>query len=183
MGIRPPLRSAPENEPLAPLTAPQQRELYPAASAHISRAPPTREMPMLRHGRVARYVPSKRYGFIVDALDPSAPDLFVNSASLALGCREANTLVVGAYVTFRSDSRVVNGCVSCDCCSQKRAMRCAAGSRTGRRRVMKQYAYDVALADASVMHRGADAGAAQHRSPENAPPHLRGSGRPCAPRR
>ena len=72
---------------------------------------------MLRHGRVARYVPSKRYGFIVDALDPSASDLFVNSASLALGSREANTLVAGAYVTFRADSRLVNGCVSCACCS------------------------------------------------------------------
>jgi hypothetical protein len=105
MGVRPPLRSAAVNELLAPLTAPRQREMYPAASVHISR-----EMPMLRHGRVARYVPSKRYGFIVDALDPSAPDLFVNSASLALGCREAHTLIVGAYVMFRSDSRLVNGC-------------------------------------------------------------------------
>jgi hypothetical protein len=114
-GIRPPLRSAPINDErrLAPLMAPQQRE-HAAASAPIGHvAPmPMREMPMLRHGRVARYVAKSRYGFIVDAADPSAPDLFVNSASLALGCREVDTLRVGAYVTFRSDSRLVNGCVA-----------------------------------------------------------------------
>ena len=70
-------------------------------------------MPLLRYGRVMRYVAKQRYGFILDAdAEPGAPDLFVNSASLALGCREVDTLRVGAYVTFRSDSRLVNGCVA-----------------------------------------------------------------------
>ena len=78
------------------------------------RAAAIREMPLLRHGRVVRFVAKQRYGFIVDDADPSGADLFVNSASLALGCREIDTLRVGACVTFRSDSRLVNGCVTTD---------------------------------------------------------------------
>ena len=54
---------------------------------------------------------------------------------------------------------------------------------------MKQYAYDVAPVDACAMRR-ADSlemrglgNVQHHRSQENAPPHVRGGGRPCAPRR
>ena len=54
---------------------------------------------------------------------------------------------------------------------------------------MKQYAYDVALDNVCPMRRadglemrGSNA-QQQRRSPENAAPHVRGGGRPCAPRR
>ena len=150
----------------------------------MQRAAPIREMPMLRRGRVARYNAKQRYGFIVDASDPSGPDCFVNNASLAPGCREIDTLRVGAYVTFRCGSRLVNGCVVCMTDAHTAAESCSHLGRT-----MKQYAYDVALDNAYAMRRadglemrGTNA-QQQRRSPENAAPHVRGGGRPCAPRR
>ena len=139
---------------------------------------------MLRHGRVARFAAKQRYGFIVDSSNPLGPDLFVNNASLALGCREVDTLRAGAYVTFRGDSRLVNGCVLWGV-----RLRCAAESCSHLRRTMKLYAYDVAPADACAMRRGdglemRGSNAQQQRClPENALPHVRSGGRPCAPRR
>ena len=108
--------------PRSPLLTTAALDVQPEAQLGIAANPyrqmqhaaAPREMPMLRHGRVARYVAKHRYGFIVDTSDASGPDLFVNNASLALGCREIDTLRVGAYVTFRSDSRLVNGCVQFD---------------------------------------------------------------------
>ena len=93
-------------------TATPNAQLHIAANPYrkMQHSAASREMPMLRRGRVARYVAKHRYGFIVDTSAPSGPDLFVNNASLALGCHEIDTLRVGAYVTFRSDSRIVNGC-------------------------------------------------------------------------
>ena len=106
---------SPPRSAAAPHTWGAHEQMHIAANPfrEMHRAAPIREMPVLRRGRVARYVAKKRYGFIVDASDPSGPDLFVNNASLAPGCREIDTLRVGAYVTFRCDSRLVNGCALC----------------------------------------------------------------------